>query len=339
MYVLVAMMAIFEDQLLSELFARVSTNHRERWNAAYNTMRTDILTDEVLERTTAFVRAPHRGMDETTQGGLQTLHEKDAEFWGINLLTALADLEHLDQLTAQRRLEMWLRIHLYGCVDRALADIPRTMCVRDESIGATSCETPDLDLQQESLELAPPKFLIGEEKRCGASLTNVATRGVTLGTHLCFVEYVDNSYVIIEAYQSSDADRVKLGLMLRTALGDRAPADSEPVIYGVQWFGLQLSIFSMSWVMEERRAESDIMDDYYACTQVFHTDMQRTGEQAKHAILRAILALRFLIAAEVKADPKRVKVARRPVSWATPDSKVPFRPPPGVLCQGVGGKN
>jgi hypothetical protein len=89
---------------------------------------------------------------------------------------------------------------------------------------------------------------------------------------------------------------VKLALMLRMALGERAPADSRPEIYGVQWVGLQLFVYSMSWVMRDNRKG----DDYYACTQVFQADLGGQ-QQGKHAILRAIVALRFLVIDEIKA--------------------------------------
>jgi hypothetical protein len=109
---------------------------------------------------------------------------------------------------------------------------------------------------------------------------------------------------------------VKLALMLRMALGERAPADSRPEIYGVQWVGLQLFVYSMSWVMRDNRKG----DDYYACTQVFQADLGGQ-QQGKHAILRAIVTLRFLVIDEIKAhgNKHRRLVRRNLVSGHTPN--------------------
>jgi hypothetical protein len=181
--------AIFEDEALSETFTRAADKHRARWNDEYNIVER-ILTDEFISTATAFARAPETYvvLDKATQEGLRAIKAKDANFRIFNVLTALSDLDHLDRSLAQKRLEMWLRIHLCGCVDRALYGIPNTLCVREESAGRTSAKSgtrkvPDLLLRQQPI-LGEEKFLIGEEKRCGAPDSNLAIRCVQLSTSL-----------------------------------------------------------------------------------------------------------------------------------------------------------
>lgn len=244
---------------------------------------------------------PHSTRIEETKlsdGTCNAIKQLKMHCKGLETIDLINAIKHTIRLMNMKDISTWSenfwRVHIFGPImDNLLTGIKGVSLEREyRCIGTNTFKTKNKFLDFAAVSETHPKNLSSqisiincEEKR-SLEIANLS--------HNTGIREVK-----LSEYQNNNADRIKLGKLMRDELENRRPIDSKMTQFGIQWLGSHMYIFGMKLgyarysVMVEL-ASHDVANELY------------------EAII-STLALRKLVEDEIEKELKQEKRASKKI--------------------------